>query len=1005
MEVLKNKKLYILLIYIFFILASIGIHAHFLVRKIYFFEACCDSLMQVAHFYPFLQNEYLQGNFFWSWQYGLGGDIFSEFLYYFSTSPFFWTTMLLNATLSLQDIYDLRIWISIIKLVLCMIFMYHLLRYCKRTIFSSIIASLIYGGSVYFLFYSYRYDFMVDGMVWLPLLILGYERLIDSNKKGLFIFSVFIIITSNFYLAFISSVFLFLYATLKYFISKEVYSIVDYLKHYIKTGLYYGIGWLLSAFSFFPAVYAYLNVDRFYTENVLSVLFTWIEYQILFYKLFLITDQRNSMVIILPILVYFIFLMGFKLKNRDAKMRFRFTLFICVIAVSPLTYSFFNGFSSMQYRWLYLFIFVIAHISAYILDDLLERKTNSKIYYLILLAVLSGLLFFKAEMYDRVLNNDDYVIFTFGVLTCVVLLLISKLSTRFSSILLVGLVLLNITYTNINVSEKWLGDSITLKKPQEQLLSEYALPEDIKMFEDLQAKDNTFYRILWDDVPYYNSPMLYHYNGFGAYNSLLSGHINNMIKNEYNINQHNTPSLFKNLDHRLYLETGLANRYYVTTKDSDYIPYGYTMIDKNDKYRIYENQYSLPIGFMYDSIVTKSNFDKLNFGQRDQLFLRAGVVENGKNVELPTFNTQSLLVDSKVIKKEDMQLKNATIDGEILKTEKDAQVIISNPFKDREGEVLVSVEIKKRDGSKYVLKVNDNPFVFFGKKNIYNYPKEKIVINTGFDKKKDKLTIELSSGEYILKDIQITLNSYDNYGRVINQRAKSSLYNVAYTEQSVSGDINVDRDGLLFLSIPYSKGWKIKVDGVEKESLKVNTAFTGVVLNKGNHHIELDYTPPLLMEGAIVSFITLILLAATWLRNKKRISEVLNSFLNRDWVRFIIVGFINTFNYYVCYLFFLHVFHLNYLMSHLIAFVLSMIGSFLLNSYYTYRTKPTLKKALKFPLTYVVNVSVTTSSLYVLVDLLALDENISPLIASIIAIPFTFLISKKILVQKNDHQD
>jgi putative flippase GtrA len=117
-------------------------------------------------------------------------------------------------------------------------------------------------------------------------------------------------------------------------------------------------------------------------------------------------------------------------------------------------------------------------------------------------------------------------------------------------------------------------------------------------------------------------------------------------------------------------------------------------------------------------------------------------------------------------------------------------------------------------------------------------------------------------------------------------------------------------------------------------------------------------------------------------------------------MRFCIVGVVNTGTYYGLYLLFLHVFHLIYLVSHISAFVLSMIGSYFMNTYFTYKTKPSLKKFFQFPLTYVVNVTVTTSSVYLLVDKLGMDENIAPLLASLIAIPFTYVVSKKILVTK-----
>lgn len=123
--------------------------------------------------------------------------------------------------------------------------------------------------------------------------------------------------------------------------------------------------------------------------------------------------------------------------------------------------------------------------------------------------------------------------------------------------------------------------------------------------------------------------------------------------------------------------------------------------------------------------------------------------------------------------------------------------------------------------------------------------------------------------------------------------------------------------------------------------------------------------------------------------------------LTAQFWRFVIVGFINTLNYYILYLLFYNLMHLHYMASHIISFLISMIGSFYLNSYFTYRTKPTLKKFLQFPLTYVVNIGVSTSAMYILVDILGFDENLSPLAASVVAIPFTFIISKIILTKES----
>ncbi|WP_051359442.1 GtrA family protein [Paucisalibacillus globulus] len=132
------------------------------------------------------------------------------------------------------------------------------------------------------------------------------------------------------------------------------------------------------------------------------------------------------------------------------------------------------------------------------------------------------------------------------------------------------------------------------------------------------------------------------------------------------------------------------------------------------------------------------------------------------------------------------------------------------------------------------------------------------------------------------------------------------------------------------------------------------------------------------------------------MQSKRVPSYIINKY--QSFIRFILVGIVNTFNYYILYLLFMAV-SIPYIFSHTVAFVISMIGSFYLNCYFTYKTKPTLKKFFQFPITYIVNYSVTTISLYVLVDLFMLNEFIAPLISAVIPIPFTYLVSRWVLTK------
>ncbi|MEU8782460.1 GtrA family protein [Streptomyces sp. NPDC048637] len=113
--------------------------------------------------------------------------------------------------------------------------------------------------------------------------------------------------------------------------------------------------------------------------------------------------------------------------------------------------------------------------------------------------------------------------------------------------------------------------------------------------------------------------------------------------------------------------------------------------------------------------------------------------------------------------------------------------------------------------------------------------------------------------------------------------------------------------------------------------------------------------------------------------------------------RFALVGVVNTATYYGCYLLFLP--WMPYVVAHVLAFLLSMVGSFFLNSYFTYRTRPTWRKFLLFPLTNAANFVITTSGVCLLVDVLHFGSRYAPLVAAATAIPITFVVSRTIMLR------
>lgn len=112
-------------------------------------------------------------------------------------------------------------------------------------------------------------------------------------------------------------------------------------------------------------------------------------------------------------------------------------------------------------------------------------------------------------------------------------------------------------------------------------------------------------------------------------------------------------------------------------------------------------------------------------------------------------------------------------------------------------------------------------------------------------------------------------------------------------------------------------------------------------------------------------------------------------------VRFVAVGVVNTLDYYAIFLLLDRVTW--YLLAHVLAFAASSCGSFILNCRFTYRVRPTWRKLFLFPLTVGVNFAASTAALALLVEAWGFNPRLAAIAAAIFAVPFTFLVSRRVL--------
>ncbi|MDX1702625.1 MAG: YfhO family protein, partial [Melioribacteraceae bacterium] len=189
-----------------------------------------------------------------------------------------------------------------------------------------------------------------------------------------------------------------------------------------------------------------------------------------------------------------------------------------------------------------------------------------------------------------------------------------------------------------------------------------------------------------------------------------------------------------------------------------------------------------------------------------------------------------------------------------------------------DGETKVEIGIQRIDGEKFTMTANDKTFIYNGDNYTYSYPQDVVVFNLMNTIKEKEVRVELTPGTYKLESVKIHYNSYGKLNTLISERKKESLQNVMIEKDSIIGEIELETDGFLFMSVPYSKGWNIIVDGQPVESMKVQSTFIGIPLEKGNHKLEMQFRSPLLLEGFLLSLFTLFALVfwSIWKKSRKR---------------------------------------------------------------------------------------------------------------------------------------
>ena len=90
---------------------------------------------------------------------------------------------------------------------------------------------------------------------------------------------------------------------------------------------------------------------------------------------------------------------------------------------------------------------------------------------------------------------------------------------------------------------------------------------------------------------------------------------------------------------------------------------------------------------------------------------------------------------------------------------------------------------------------------------------------------------------------------------------RSMLEHIEYFDNQLSGVIHTQDQSFMVLTLPYDRGWKVLINGLETKVYQVNGGFIGIPLQKGENRLEMYFMPEGFKLGFFLTGVGLLLLS------------------------------------------------------------------------------------------------------------------------------------------------
>ncbi len=869
------------------ILTAVLCHARYVLQPELLFATEGDSFRQILPTSILYQNALAAGDPFWSWSFGLGGDLFTELSYAGTTSPFtclqFFVRALCGATGGADLVAALR-WklaFSIVKQALALTLTYALLRRERLRPAYALVGALTYGCAPWFLYRAILFDFMTDAYVLLPLAMLAFNRYRRTGRWIPLTCAVALLTGANFYFGYICCIFLasvFLLFSIPRmgggtpagYTKRDVPAQPGFGAYALRIGKLLGIsllGALLAAVLLFPSMNAVFSSDRT-VANAQLVLLPRVD---TLKNLFIMLFGGNGMFALPLICLLAVFLRWRALSDETKKHTLLAGLWLILFLI-PAVSSVMNGFSYETPRWHFVVIFAVAYALPYWLSEL--EAGHARVRPWAVVALCGALCGLYAVFGDKTVSVAGlaWAASFLLALFCVPWTAFSGQITqkqpfaRAWAAVLCACVLLCGVFNSTGVRVHNLYSDAAEEAffgPDAAQKANFALAP---------TRENAFYRVHDMGVDTHGEdaearPYVYGTYGVSNYASELNGRLSAWHKKTFRFRT--TPvcaGIYQSFDDRLFADVAWAVRYKVPAaeRDAPDLPSLWSPVPLDGGGTVYECALSTGFELWYDTALSEHAWLQADVAARDALLLQTAALEGERAYAYPApqpddvtdylpqtfFDAQveggDWTADGLLVVPE-----QATLRWEVAPAQAEGEYLASFSIEETSGEERFSIASGGRTMDKFADTLSSESL---------NYPLYDYAFR--YAGGETTLSMTLTKGVYRLWDLQIAFNRYDALAQWVEARNRYNFDTLRIAGSRIDGTITVGESGVLALSMPYNRGWRCLVDGRETELLAVNGIFTGIALSPGAHKLALRFTPPYLALGAAITLCTAVGLAA-----------------------------------------------------------------------------------------------------------------------------------------------